>query len=278
MSDSRPIGVFDSGAGGLSVLRELLKDLPYEKFIYFADSANCPYGSKSHSEIIKRSSEIVDFLISNNCKVIVVACNTATAAAIDWLRDNYKFPFIGMEPAIKPAAINSKTKSIGVLATAGTFKGRLYIETSRKYASDVNVCYQVGEGLVELVEKGQYNSPEAKQLLLKYIQPMLDCNIDQLVLGCTHYPFFKPLLKTILPEDVEVIDPAPAVSKQLIRVLDEKNLVNKNIENRLNHEFYSSSSTITLKKLVEAIERDLDYELQNKSFFDNFKLPQGSMA
>lgn len=278
MSDSRPIGVFDSGTGGLSVLKELLKDLPNEKFIYFADSANCPYGSKSHSEIIRLSSEIVNFLMSKNCKIIVVACNTATAAAIDWLRGNYKLPFIGMEPAIKPAALNSKTKSIGVLATAGTFKGRLYIETSRKYASDVNVCYQVGEGLVELVEKGQYNSPEAEKLLLKYIQPMLDCNIDQLVLGCTHYPFFKPLLKTILPDNVEIIDPAPAVSKQAVRILAESGLVNKDIGKDLPLEFYSSSSTITLRKLVGAIERDLTSELQNKSFFDNFKLPQSSMV
>ncbi len=274
MPDSRPIGVFDSGTGGLTVLQEMLKDHPSESFIYFADSANCPYGSKSHNEIVKRSAEIVEFLISKDCKVIVVACNTATAAAIDWLRENYKLPFIGMEPAIKPAALNTKTKSIGVLATAGTFKGRLYIETSRKFASDVNVCYQVGEGLVELVEKGLYSSSEAEQLLLRYIQPMLDCNIDQLVLGCTHYPFFKPSLKRILPDNVEIIDPAPAVSKQLIRVLNEYNLVNEHISNNLVHEFYSSSSSITLKKLFEAIEMDLGIELPNKSFFDNFKLPQ----
>lgn len=278
MSDSRPIGVFDSGTGGLSVLKELLQDLPNEKFIYFADSANCPYGSKSHDEIIRLSSKVVDFLINKNCKIIVVACNTATAAAIDWLRDNYTLPFIGMEPAIKPAALNSKTKSIGVLATTGTFKGRLYIETSRKFASDVNVCYQVGEGLVELVENGLYNSPEAKLLLLRYIQPMLDCNIDQLVLGCTHYPFFKPLLETILPDNVEIIDPAPAVSKQVVRVLNENGLVNKGINNSLVHEFYSSSTTITLRKLLEAIEGDLGCELQNKSFFNNIKLPQGSMG
>lgn len=274
MPDSRPIGIFDSGTGGLSVLQELLKDLPSESFIYFADSANCPYGSRSHDEIVRLSSKIVDFLISKNCKVIVVACNTATAAAIDWLRANYKVPFVGMEPAIKPAALNTKTRSIGVLATAGTFKGRLYIETSRKFASDVNVCYQVGEGLVELVENGLNNSPEAERLLLRYIQPMLDCNIDQLVLGCTHYPFFKKLLKVILPNNVVVIDPAPAVSKQVVRIINDNNLTNNQSNGNLVFDFYSSSSTVTLKKLVESIEMDMSCELQNKSFFDNFMLPQ----
>ncbi len=273
MPDTRSIGVFDSGTGGLSVLKELLKDLPSESFIYFADSANCPYGSKSQEAIIKRSSEIVDFLIDKNCKAIVVACNTATAAAIDWLRERYKLPFVGMEPAIKPAALNSKTKSIGVLATAGTFKGRLYIETSRKFASDVNVCYQVGEGLVELVEKGKYNSAEAENLLMRYIQPMLDCNIDQLVLGCTHYPFFKELLKKNLPDNIAIIDPSPAVSKQLVRILDTYSIGNKNDNGSMQYEFYSSSSADTLKHLVAIIEAEQDCKLHNKTFFDNFSVP-----
>ncbi len=272
MSDNRPIGVFDSGAGGLSVLKELLKELPNESFIFFADSANCPYGSKSKDEIIALSSAISNFLISEECKVIVVACNTATAAAIDWLRENYTIPFIGMEPAIKPAAINTKTKSIGVLATAGTFKGRLYIETSHKYASDVNVCYQVGEGLVELVEQGKINSTEAEELLMKYIKPMLDCNIDQLVLGCTHYPFFKALLFKLLPDNVEIIDPSPAVAKQVSRVLSDKGLNNSRSENSRHHTFYSSSNIDVLKELVDNIENEIEYNLQNKTFFNNFIL------
>ena len=139
-SSNTPIGIFDSGAGGISVLKELVKILPNESFIYFADSANCPYGPKQPERIIELSNCITKFLLDKGCKTIVVACNTATAAAIDFLRGNYNVPFIGMEPAIKPASLNTKTKSIGVLATAGTFKGRLYIETSRKFASDVNVC------------------------------------------------------------------------------------------------------------------------------------------
>jgi len=272
MSDNRPIGVFDSGAGGLSVLQELVKELPNESFIFFADSANCPYGAKPKDEIIALSSAISNFLISKECKVIVVACNTATAAAIDWLRENYNIPFIGMEPAIKPAAINTKTKSIGVLATAGTFKGRLYIETSHKYAADVNVCYQVGEGLVELVEQGKTNSIEAEELLLKYIKPMLDCNIDQLVLGCTHYPFYKALLYKLLPRNVEIIDPAPAVAKQVSRVLIENELRDSSLANSIEHIFYSSSEVDVLKELVNNIENEIGFELQNKTFFNNFIL------
>jgi glutamate racemase len=272
MSDSRPIGVFDSGAGGLSVLQELIRELPNESFIYYADSANCPYGSKPKDKIIELSSAITDFLIAEKCKIIVVACNTATAAAIDWLRDNYSIPFIGMEPAVKPAALSSKTKSIGVLATAGTFKGRLYLETSQKYASDINVCYQVGEGLVELVEQGIFKSHEAEKLLAKYLKPMLDCNVDQLVLGCTHYPFFKPLLKEMLPAGVDIIDPAPAVAKQTTKILLENNLNGNTGNQRLFNAFYSSGNVSILKKMIKSIEKDIGRELQNVTFFDSFKL------
>jgi glutamate racemase len=272
MPDSRPIGVFDSGTGGVSVFLELVKLLPNESFVYFADSANCPYGSKPQSKIIELSSRIVDFLIKKDCKVIVVACNTATAGAIDWLREHYNIPFIGMEPAIKPAALNTKTKSIGVLATAGTFKGRLYIETSRKYASDVNVCYQVGEGLVELVEQDKMNTPEAEVLLQTYIKPMLDCNIDQLVLGCTHYPFFRPLLKKILPSDVDIIDPAPAVAKQTKKVLLDSCLANENIILDPSFHFYSSSNTQVLEKLVDLVSNEVSLNKQKVEFIQNFNI------
>lgn len=270
MSDSRPIGIFDSGAGGLSVLHELVQELPNESFIYFADSLNCPYGSKPKDKIIELSSAITDFLIAEKCKMIVVACNTATAAAIDWLRDNYDIPFVGMEPAVKPAALNSKTKSIGVLATAGTFKGRLYIETSHKYAADINVSYQIGEGLVELVENGEFESSKAEALLSKYLKPMLDCNIDQLVLGCTHYPFFKPLLAKLLPPNVTVVDPSPAVAKQVSRVLNENDYNNINSNSVQYFKFYSSSDTKILRSLINNIEKEVGRKLQNTTYFDNF--------
>lgn len=254
MSSSKPVGVFDSGLGGLSVLLELMKTLPHESFVYFADSGNCPYGPKPAEEIISLSARITSFLLDRNCKAIVVACNTATAAAIDWLRSNYNIPFVGMEPAIKPAALNTKTRSIGVLATAGTFKGRLYIETSRKYASDVNVCYQVGEGLVELVENGKALSDEAEVLLHKYIDPMLECNIDHLVLGCTHYPFFKPLLHKILPAHVEIVDPAPAVARQTLKVLEEKSLMGPNYGSSPSLELYTSGRIELLEGMVNGSE------------------------
>lgn len=249
-SNNAPVGVFDSGAGGISVLRELVKILPNESFIYFADSANCPYGPKQPERIIELSNCISKFLLNKGCKTIVVACNTATAAAIDFLRENYSIPFIGMEPAIKPASINTRTKSIGVLATAGTFKGRLYIETSRKYASDVNVCYQIGEGLVELVESGMANSEESEKLLRKYIEPMLDCNIDHIVLGCTHYPFLRTVLEKIIPESITIIDPAPAVARQTEKVLKENGLLSTT-KNSSSIELYSSGSTEILKNLIE---------------------------
>lgn len=259
MHGKNPIGVFDSGAGGLTVLNELLKVLPGESFVYFADSANCPYGPKPQSEVVELSDCITRFLLELGCKLVVVACNTATAAAIEHLRNNFKIPFIGMEPAIKPASHNSKTKSIGVLATAGTFKGKLYIETSKKYASDVNVCYQVGEGLVELVEAGKADSPEVTELLHRYVDPMVDCNIDHLVLGCTHYPFLMSSLNRILPKGVEIVDPAPAVARQTLRVLSEYNLLNNGIsQGKL--AFYSSASVEVLKLLAEKLGIISDHE------------------
>jgi len=270
MAQNSPIGIFDSGAGGLSVLSELVKSLPNESYIYFGDSANCPYGSKPPKEIIKLSDCIARFLIEKECKLIVVACNTATAAAIDFLRGNYNVPFIGMEPAIKPASLNTKTKSIGVLATAGTFKGRLYIETSKKYASDVNVCYQVGEGLVELVESGKAQSSEAEALLRKYVEPMVDCNIDHLVLGCTHYPFLKPILEKILPKKINIIDPSPAVAKQTKKILEANNLIIKKNATP-NIAFYSSGNTEILRILRDNSEslRNYPHEI---SYSDNIEV------
>lgn len=224
MHDS-PIGIFDSGLGGLSVWRELVRTLPQESTIYYADSIHCPYGSKSPEEIIRLSGHITDYLIAQGCKLVVVACNTATAAAIDHLRAHYAVPFVGMEPAVKPAALDTQTGHIGVLATAGTFRGSLYRETTRRYAATVQVHIQVGEGLVELVERGEQNSALARALLHRYLDPMLDAGIDQLVLGCTHYPFLRPLIEEIVGAGVRVIDPAPAVARQVQRRLAEGDML-----------------------------------------------------
>ncbi len=224
MMNNQPIGVFDSGLGGLSIWKEIVKLLPNEDLIYFADSGNCPYGNKSHAEIIRLSERITQFLLSQDCKMIVVACNTATVAAIDVLRQKYDVPFIGIEPAVKPAAIHSKTDVIGILATKGTFEGRLFKKTKKEYASDLQVHIQIGEGLVEIVENNEINSEKAYKLISQYIEPMLEANADQIVLGCTHYPFLKPVIDKITKGKAHVINPAPAVARQTKRILKQKSL------------------------------------------------------
>ncbi|MDR3365986.1 MAG: glutamate racemase, partial [Prevotellaceae bacterium] len=192
MLSSSSIGVFDSGVGGLSVLQEIAALLPHERVCYVADAARCPYGSRPVDEVRGLSLGITKFLLEKNCKLIVVACNTATAAAIDELRSAFPHVlFVGMEPAVKPAAKQSKTRSVGILATAGTLQGRLFKQTKARYAAGVKLHVVAGAGLVELVEQGRENSPEALDLLRTYLQPMLDDNVDELVLGCTHYPFLK---------------------------------------------------------------------------------------
>jgi glutamate racemase len=223
MSD-QPIGMFDSGLGGLSVWREVVKQIPGESVVYLADSANCPYGPRPEQEIQLLCEKNVEFLLSKRCKLIVVACNTATSAAITHLREKYPVPFIGMEPAVKPAALHTKTGNIGILATQGTLNGKLFNETKKRFAENVNVHLQVGHGLVELVEKGLNESPEAEEALGRYIRPMLENNADHIVLGCTHYPFLSGLICKIAGDRVTIIDPAPAVALQTKRKVEEFDL------------------------------------------------------
>lgn len=266
---SKVIGVFDSGVGGLTVLKELKQLLPNYSYIYFADTKHCPYGPKGPEEIIRLSKAITEFLIIQGCSIVVVACNTATASAIDYLRATFDIPFVGMEPAVKPAALATKTNSIGVLATKGTFNGRLYRETTSKYAANINVAYQVGEGLVELVEQGKSQSDEAKELLKSYISPMLNEQIDHLVLGCTHYPFFIPILQEILPKTVAIENPAPAVARQTARLLLEETANFSSIppyEKGIYTKFFSSGDIDTLKNLVFEIENSNGIIFDNKSF------------
>jgi len=214
------IGVYDSGQGGKSVLKELVAIMPGEDFIYYADSAYCPYGPKDPEFIIERACRISELLISKGCEMIVVACNTATAAAISYLRNHYPIPFIGMEPALKPAALHSKSGVVGVLATSGTFKGKLYLETLARFSSEVKVIQRVGEGLVETVEKGILDGPKVENMIHACIDPMIEAGADHIVLGCTHYPFLQPVIERIAGPDVNVINPAPAVAKQAKRILE----------------------------------------------------------
>jgi len=224
-----PISVFDSGIGGLSVLKEITKLMPRESINYFADSGNCPYGSKSKTETISLSKKNIEFLLKQKCKIIVVACNTATATAIDTLRNEYPVPFIGMEPAVKPASLYTKTKKIGILATQNTFNGNLFKNTFEKYASQIKVYVQPGHGLVELVESGNNKSKKTENLLKKYIEPMIENGVDTLVLGCTHYPFLNDLILKITDNKIKIFDPASAVAAQTKRKLTEQNMLTKRI-------------------------------------------------
>lgn len=219
------IGIFDSGAGGLSVFREIAKALPREKCVYYSDSANCPYGEKSQEFIIDRARQITDFLISKGCNIVVVACNTATAAAISTLRKEYSIPFIGMEPAVKPAALSTHSGVVGVLATAGTLKASKYLDTRDKYTGGVKVIEHVGQGFVELVESGDLDSPHAEKVVRASVEPLTSAGADIIVLGCTHYPFLRQTIQKVAGPDVTVIDPAPAAAKHLVNVMRENGLL-----------------------------------------------------
>ncbi|MBS7292072.1 MAG: glutamate racemase [Bacteroidales bacterium] len=218
------IGIFDSGSGGLSVFREIIKLLPEESYVYYADNANCPYGEKSLPFIQDRSRAITEFLLSRGARIIVVACNTATAAAITTLRNEYPVRFIGMEPAVKPAALSSQTGVIGVLATAGTLKGSKYLTTKGIYEDDVRIVEHVGQGFVELAEAGILDGPVAEETVRRSLRPLLDAGADRIVLGCTHYPFLRNVIQRVAGPDVRIIDPAPAVARHLVDVMREEGL------------------------------------------------------
>ena len=243
------IGIFDSGIGGTSIWKEVQKLLPNENIIYLADSKNAPYGEKSSQEILNLSIKNTELLISKGCKLIIVACNTATTNAIDYLRKNYNIPFIGIEPAIKPAALYSKTGSIGVLATKGTLTSKLFEQTAQEYTQNYKIIEQEGEGLVSLIENGKLNSNETKDLLNFYLKPMISYNIDCLVLGCTHYPYLIPQIKELLGNSIKIIDSGEAVAKQAKAILESRNLKNDSLEAG-NHIFYTNTKTDVLSNIL----------------------------
>ena len=219
MKKNNPIGLFDSGVGGTSIWKEVHALLPNENTIYLADSKNAPYGLKTKDEIIHLSCKNTELLLEENCKIIVVACNTATTNAIKELRAKYDVPFIGIEPAIKPAAINTKTGNIGVLATKGTLSSNLFNITSNDYCSKINIIEKNGDGLVEMIENGILNGTEIEDLLRKFLNPMIKSNIDHLVLGCTHYPLIKDSIIKILPSNVKILESGGAVAKQTKKII-----------------------------------------------------------
>ena len=234
--------------------------MPYENTIYLADSKNAPYGPKGKARIIELSIKNTELLLEKGCKIVVVACNTATTNAIDYLRSHYDVPFIGIEPAIKPAALNTKTNAVGILATKGTLSSALFNQTSSKFASDLKVIEQEGDGIVQLIEQGKLHSNEMRDLLSIYLEPMIEAEIDHLVLGCTHYPYLMPLLLELLPGDIRIIDSGMAVARQTQAVLSANDLLNS--EKRLPKlEFYINSGIAVLNDLVEekAIIEQLDF-------------------
>ena len=245
------IGVFDSGSGGLSVLREIRKILPDERYIYFSDNAYCPYGEKTAEFVTARSRAVTDLLLSKGASAVVVACNTATAAAIATLRSEYDIPFVGMEPAVKPAASGTRNGVVGVLATAGTLKAAKYLNIKGQYADAVRIEERVGKGFVELVESMDLDSPHAEEVVRASLQPLLDAGADTIVLGCTHYPFLLPLMRRIAPSEVRFIDPAPAVARRLADVLGMAGIPASDAEPGV--ELLASGPDTTLKKLFTII-------------------------
>ena len=268
MSSKPLIAIFDSGVGGLSVWRELIAILPDYHFIYLADNAYCPYGPRPQEEVIARTSLITDFFISQGASLIVIACNTATAAAIDSLRMSYDIPFIAMEPAVKTAALHSKSGVIGVLATLGTFNGKLYHRTLERFASDIKVIEKAGTGLVELVEAGETSSTQARDLLKHYIEPMLKEGADHIVLGCTHYPFLTDEIRKITGDDVVIVDPAPAVALHTYNTLQQHGVVSEEKPDTLTQTiFYSTGPKENLMRVAKSILNAIpDEQFIEKSF------------
>ena len=245
-----PIGIFDSGVGGTSIWKEVNALLPHENTIYLSDSKNAPYGEKSQQKIIDLAIKNTDFLIDKNCKIIIVACNTATTNAIDILRAKYSIPFIGIEPAIKPAALQTKTNTIGILATKGTLNSSLFEQTSNTIHKKIIKKEIIGTGLVELIESGKLHSPEMTTLLSSYINPLIKENVDCLVLGCTHYPYLIPQIRKMVGTKIQIIDSGEAVARQTKAVLIKNELTNT-LSNESEHQFYINTNKKVLELLVD---------------------------
>ena len=249
----QPIVIFDSGVGGTSILKELVSKLPKEDFIYLADSKNAPYGEKSQDKIVELSVKNTELALKLKAKLIVVACNTATTNAIQHLRTRYPIPFIGIEPAIKPAALQSEKKRIGILATKGTLSSELFKHTSEYFAQGITVVEVVGKGIVEAVESGKTKDPEFINALSQQLKPFIEQKIDHLVLGCTHFPYIIPILKNLLPSHIKIIDSGRAVAKQTEAILEKHQL--KTLSTSKGHiEMYSNAENLSpLRSLVHDI-------------------------
>jgi glutamate racemase len=256
-SINSPIGVFDSGVGGLSVLRAMRTLMPEESVVYFGDQGHVPYGPRSMEQIQNFSVGITKFLLDHDSKLIVVACNTASAAALTFLRGRFpSVSFVGMEPAVKPAAETTKTGKVGVIATPATFQGALYASVVERFAVGVELFQHTCPGLVNQIEKGELDSSVTRTILEDALRPMLEKNIDTVVLGCTHYPFVIPLVERIVGEKVRVIDPAPAVAKQVKRLLEAAG-TKKQFSGQASVRFFTSGDPIEMKSLLPILLGEL---------------------
>lgn len=250
MKNTNPIGLFDSGIGGTTIWHEIHRLMPHENTIFLADQKNAPYGTQTKEAIIGLSYKNVNYLVDQGCKLVVVACNTATTNAITELRASFTIPIIGIEPAIKPASILTKTSIIGVLATKGTITSDLFTAKLKLYPN-IKIIEQIGYNLVTLIESGQLHSQEIKDLLSLYLLPMVEQGMDTLVLGCTHYPYLKPIIQTIIPKDVLIIDSGEAVAKHTYKVLQQSNLLNDR-DTLGESTFYTNIDPTVLQSFVPA--------------------------
>ena len=247
--NNAPIGIFDSGIGGLTVWNALVQLLDKESTVYYGDSAYAPYGNRSADEILMRSIKATEFLIDKGCKLIVVACNTATTNAIAELRSRYDLPFVGIEPAIKPAALMSKSKKVGVLATKGTLYSSMFHKTVMDYTSGIELITQEGKGLVEAIESGEDQTTTLKTLLAAYINPMIEKGVDTLVLGCTHYPYLIDMIHELSSNTFRIIEASNPVALQTKRILEASDQLSNNTD--VTHRFYTTAHLELLQRFVK---------------------------
>lgn len=251
-----PIGIIDSGMGGISIWTEIVRAMPHEDTVYWADTAHCPYGGRTKDEITALVSAGVENLIAQKAKIIVVACNTATTAAIAALRERWPDQsFVGLEPAVKPAALSTRSGTIGILGTAYTLGSDMFRRTAEKYASGIRVIATAGNGLVEQVENDRETTPETENLLRKYIEPMLEARADKLVLACTHFPLLADTIRKIIGDrDMDIINPAPAVARHTAELLRERHLLTDR-KNPGSHRFLSSGTETDIERLRAKAEQ-----------------------
>jgi len=253
VNTNAPIGVYDSGVGGLSVLRAIHSQLPFEATLYFADQAKVPYGERPLEEVRKLGEGAARMMMEQGAKLIVIACNTASAAALRHLRALYPdFPLVGMEPAVKPAAEQTLSGKVGVLATPSTFQGQLYASVVERFAQDVQVFQATCPGLVRQIEKGYLETPKTRRILEEALEPMLKEGVDTFVMGCTHFPFVIPMIRRIAGEDVRVIDPAPAIARQTERLLSQLDLL-RSSSTRPTHRYFTSGDPDRFSRSLEQL-------------------------